>query len=842
MKYFIQKPKKMFNCESYFFSFSVFHASIILWKHPDNIMKPFLTTALTIILLINGSDIKSQVFDRPPAADELNYTPEDHEIVATNPPAFLWLPLEGIDNYILQYSSSDSFDPGKTVTVKNLDITVHIPLDVIKPGVWYWRYGFTDNGEERFSRIRQFTIPEEAAIFPFVVADDIIKKIPKQRPRLHFSPELINKLRNDKEGNFKHITGPVIKDAEKILAMNEPLFEEPKPWNETDDPRMAYVNAWRSMRPYTQRMITNALAYLYTGDKRFALEARRRLMHFMEWDINGPSTTVGPDELGMDIIENAAPVFDWIYPELNEADRKKCLEVLSARVHQISYDVHRSRPMETRPFASHQGRMIGFVVEAGIVLAHDVPEVSDWMNYTLKLLWSMYPAWGGKDGGWHEGVSYWRGYMGRMFRVVAEMDRLGVPLKNKPFFKNTGYYGLYAAYPKRPTKAFGDIHEFPVGVEHGELMYILSSLYSNPYFLWHAEVSGAEHPSGRDAFLYQPPAISSRTPDDIPQSRLFNDIGLVVMHSNMKDPDNNVTMLFQSDPFGAISHNFACQNAFVIEAWGEPLAISTGSRQLYGSPHHSQWMWHTKAHNSILVDNEGQVIRNRNSSGKIIDYSDKQDYVYAAGDATPAYGGRLEKFHRYVIFIRPNHFIVIDDLKTTGEKSTFQWLLHSPTEILADCKKNVMINRSGNAALTARFLEPDVFKFSQHTGFSPQVEDSTIWHNQFHLTASTLEPSVSKLFVTVMAVELTTGQPVKIPSPPSTPRREITISNINNSSILNEAVLAAKLVKAQGGIAIRFGNDLILWRERYSLKVEAEGVVTARNVEVFKDHYKTTDY
>lgn len=493
--------------------------------------------------------------------------------------------------------------------------------------------------------------------------------------------------------------------------------------------------------------------------------------------------------------------------------------------------------METRPFASHQGRMIGFVMEGSIVLAHDVPEAADWLDYTLKLLWSMYPAWGHSDGGWHEGISYWSSYMGRMFRVVAELNRLGVPLKDKPFFRNTGYYGLYAAYPNRQTKAFGDIHEFPVGIAQGELMYILSSLYSNPYFLWHAKITGAAHPTDRDAFLYKPTEITPLPPDNIPQSRAFRDIGLVTMHNNMAVPENNVTILFQSNPMGAISHNFACQNAFIIEAYGEPLAISTGSRQLYGSPHHSEWMWHTKAHNSILVDNIGQVIRNRNSNGKIISYEENGDYVYTAGDATQAYGRRLEKFQRNMLYIRPNYIVIIDDLQTSGKHSTFQWLLHSPCEFNVDTGNNVIVNRSGNVRLTTRMLTPQDLLYKMHSGFTPQVEDSTLMHNQFHLTVSATNPSVTKQFVTLMCIDRTTGPSVEKPLPPTTPRHELKIKDIEELSSLNKTLLKAELLDAEGGIAIRLGNDLILWKEKDKSQVKTAEVVSVREMEIRKNYF-----
>jgi hypothetical protein len=794
-------------------------------------------SVLVAFLVLTSGILYAQKLDRPPTANEVDYAPKDGEVLATNPPAFVWLPVEGVTNYILQYSQSRSFDPKKTTTVRDLDITVHVCTELFKTGKWYWRYGFNQNGDDHFGRTRTFEIPKDATPFPYIPVEQVINKIPKERPRLHFTPELVREIREDKDGRYAHITKRVIASAEEILQMNEPLFEEPRPWDEYENPIKTYNDTWPAMRPYTQRMLTSALAYLYSGDERFAAEARRRLMHFMNWDIEGSSSAMWPTELGMDIAANVPPVFDWIYPTLSEEEKKKCKEVLAARMRQINHKVHRNRPMETQPFSSHPGRMIGFVVEGSIVLAHDEPEVADWLDYTMKLLWSIYPAWGFAEGGWHEGISYWSAYMGMIFRAVAELAQYDIPLKDKPFFRNTGYFGLYAAYPKRPTRAFGDGNYGRVGMGEGNLMYNLSTLYQNPYFRWHAEVSGATSSSGRTAFLFYDPNLKMRPPTDIPQSRVFNDVGLVAMHSNMSDPENNVTMIFKSNPFGAISHNHASQNAFAIEAYGEALAISSGSRQLHGSPHHREWMWHTKAHNSILVDNEGQVIRQRSSRGKIIHYEDNGESVYTVGDATESYGDRLDRFHRHVVFLRPNYFVIIDDLKTSGKASTFQWLLHTPTEVSVDCTNHLMVNQTGNVRLTTRFLTPDDLVYQQHSGFSPQVEHPNQMVNQFHLTASTSKPATSKMFVTLMHVDRTSGAAVELPVSPSTERQELTVREIEDVGSLNHVLLDSELLMAEGGIAIRLGNDLILWKEPEARRVRAAGVVSRKPMEIREGHY-----
>ncbi len=457
----------------------------------------FLTLVVALLFIFSlmaygaGPKPENNGLDRPPSDDEVRYSPDDGDVSATNPPAFIWLPVEGVDEYIVKSSRSDSFDSEETIIVRDIDMSVYIPKKIMEPGEWYWQYGYSEEGENLFSRTRRFEIPETATEFPLVSADELIARIPEHRPRLYFSPELVEEIRADTDGRYSHLADEVITEAEVILAMNEPLFEEPDPWPE-EDYRPIYIEAWRTMRPYSQRMVTSALAYLYTGDERFAEEARRRLMHFMTWDVEGASSTIWPTELGMDIAENATPVFDWIYDTPSEDERRKCKEVLTARMVQINRDVHRARPMESRPYSSHPGRMVGFALEGGIVLAHE---------------------------------------------------------------------------------------------------------------------------------------------------------------------------------------------------------------------------------------------------------------------AAKAYGGRLDRFHRHVLFVRPDYFVIIDDLEASNGSSTYQWLLHTVNEMEVDDENLVVTSSSGDARLTLRFLTPDELDIEQRTGFDPPVENPETAPDQFHLTASTIEPVPSKRFVTVIWVE-----------------------------------------------------------------------------------------
>ncbi|MEN6347568.1 MAG: DUF4962 domain-containing protein [Armatimonadia bacterium] len=737
----------------------------------------------------------SDRLDQTPTDDEIPYRPEEGDTVSVSPPAFTWVPAPGVKTYFVQYSQDPTFAAEATTTVRDLALSVYTPTELIRPGKWYWRYGFDAGGTAVTSKSRSFLVPTDAVPYPRPTMEAVLAKIPAVRPRIYFTPESVAQIRAEAKGTLKSLADPVVRTAEKQIGM--PLYPEPK-WLPKDpqERSKAYLLSFQTMRPFTAGMETCALAYIITGDRRFAEEARRRLMHFSTWEIEGPSGVRHDDEAAMDIVMRGPRTFDWIYDTLSEADRKTCTDFLCKRLAQVNR-LHRDMPFDSRPYSSHPGRMIGFMVEGTIVFAHEAPEATTWLDYYLRLLWSVYPAWGSDDGGWHEGISYWTAYLGMMTNVIAELDRLGIAWKDKPFLQNTGYFGLYCASPGRKSMGFGDGQEGAIGSGQGALLYALSSVYDNPYFRWYAEKTRGASAGGPLAFTLYRPDLKAKAPSDLPQARSFPRAGWVAMHSNMADPSSDVLLLLHSSPYGSTSHNHANQNAFVIEAFGEALAISSGYYQRYGSPHHMEWTWQTKAHNSILVDGEGQVPRSFASKGRIAEFQNNDGFCYATGDATAAYGGRLTKFQRHVLFCRPDYFVILDELES-AKPSTFQWLLHAKSPMaLAQAQQQVTISQ-GQARLRVQFLTPEGLAFTQDDKFTvaPDKADSP---NQYHFTATTSAPASTVRILTVL-----------------TPYREG-----------GEAALpACKLLSAEGGLALQVGQDLIAWKSPEAAEIRAGDLVS----------------
>jgi hypothetical protein len=219
------------------------------------------------------------------------------------------------------------------------------------------------------------------------------------------------------------------------------------------------------------------------------------------------------------------------------------------------------------------------------------------------------------------------------------------------------------------------------------------------------------------------------------------------------DKDRDVTFLLRSSPFGSISHGHADQNAFIIEGFGQSLALATGYYPWYGSPHHHKWTRSTRAVNSILVDHEGQIIRSRKANGRITAFELGDGYDYVEAEAANAYGKRLNRFRRHVVHVQPGIFVIFDDL--AGPKpATYQWLLHAHEKIGIDGQ--ILHVRRGAAAMKVHLLTPTGLTITQNDRYDPPPEEQDLkrlnWKRTWHLSASTTEPSASERFLSVLLV------------------------------------------------------------------------------------------
>lgn len=690
--------------------------------------------------------------DRPPTPTQMEYQPEDGATVGVNPPAFVWVPVER-ERYVVQWAREASFEEAEAV--RGLDLSIYTPDKMLEPGQWFWRYGVEMGEEVAWSKARRFIVPADAPELPFDVAA-LVGNLPVGHPRLWVRAEELEQWRESLAGN--EVFRRVLADADKQAQIEPATIPEPRPYTDEEKHKTAeWVKHWRDMRAAAttagHRAWLLGLAYLGTGEARYAEAGRAWLMHVCSWDPAGTSSLQYNDEAGMPLVYSIPRAYDWLYPAMTEDERRGVRDVYRVRGGE-AFRVLRGMPFHSNPYSSHPGRWINFLGEGATCFHGEIPEAAEWLDYILKCYRAVYPAWGRDDGGWAEGPNYWKSYLEHTFTWMFVARRaLGFHVERRPFFRNTGYFKLYTNPPNSKSSPFGDsASESSPGSADRTVMWHLGELYREPVFKWYASQieGGLAYPL--QALFWGSDEVQAAPPVDLADGRLFPAIGVAAMHSALEDPTTDVMVLLKSSPYGSYSHSHADQNAFYVQAGGEPLFIDSGWYPWYSSPHHDQWTRETKAHNCVTYDGgQGQVKRSKAANGQITNFVAGPDFHYAVGNATAAYGGALRRFERQVLFARPGVVFVFDDL-ASEEPRRWEWWLHALEPMEVDQEAQAVTARSGEAGARCTLVWPERLSFEQTTGFEPPPENGK--PDQSHCRATVAEGSREQQFLAAISVAM----------------------------------------------------------------------------------------
>ena len=517
-----------------------------------------------------------------------------------------------------------------------------------------------------------------------------------------------------------------------------------------------------------------AFTYLITNEPQYGREAARWLVHLSKWNLNGGINIKANDEAFIQSLRPMIFAYDWSYAALTESERQVIKAALGQRLailfSRISTKFSLLKPTPPDNSLSHPMRFISTLGLGGLVLYQDLPEAPQYLAWAYEYYLRQFPVWGGADGGWSEGLEYWGSAMNQHFLFLDAMQNLGqTSLLSKPFFRNTGYFALYNLQPY-PSSSFSDLCNITKPTPNNALIIEkLALIYHDPYLLSYSQRIFSKYPTGFNYYQFScydtlihlfhksqrttPPAALS----DLPSSRHFADIGWVALHSSLGNRSDDIMLGFKSSPFGSASHSFADQNSFVLNAFGEPLAISSGYREWYDSPHHLGWTRTTAAKNAILFNNEGQKIKSAEATGKILRFYTNPTSDLVSGDATQAYldlnNQPLVKLAlRHILFIERRYFFILDELETS-EATSHQWLLHAKQQFGLASDGSVTIHQN-HANLRINFLTPRVseLKFHQTNEFAVAVQPKfrTKMPEEWHFSANAFKPAKQRQFLTLL--------------------------------------------------------------------------------------------
>jgi hypothetical protein len=712
------------------------------------------SVSLLLVVLVAPALARPTLDERPAKPGEWGYRPAEGATSRVTPPAFTWRPKRGLAWELEVARHKDMKDV--VYRVRGLKFSAHCPPKTLPSGAYSWRYrGVGSKGTTHWSKVRSFRVAKDAAAFPLPPREELLARVPRRHPRLFVRPEGVAKLAGLAKGSLAPRFAALVRRCEQLLRKPPSVEEPPRYPRGTVHRSEAWRKIWWGNRRRTVAALEGAATLAFTrllgGKLAYGQEAKRILLACAKWDPTGSTGYLYNDEAGMPYAYHFARTYTFVADLLSEAERATCRAVLRARGREIYAFLCPSHLWW--PYSSHSNRAWHFLGELGIALLGEVPEAADWLWFALQVQFTCYPVWGDADGGWHEGMAYWSSYQAR-FTWWADVMReaLRIDIFRRPYYAQTGYYGMYMLPPHKRGGGFGDQNAAMNARRIAPLMATLAAQSKNPHWRWWVEqVTGktlsASFGSGYVGFLRASlEAPAPRAPTDLPTSRLFAGTGQAVLTTGLGDARKNVHVVFKSSPFGTQSHGYDANNAFLLWAYGKRLLIRSGKRDMYGSRHHSRWMWSTRSVNSVVVGKRGQVSHSANAKGRIAAFKTTPQLDLVVGEAAKSYGQRhkVDRFQRALIFAKPDLLVVYDRLESPKPETCDYWL-HSPKAFEVTGPRSLRIE-DGGVGCDVEFLVPAKLGFTRTNQYDPNPRPR-VKLREWHLRARTAAPQRRTAFV-----------------------------------------------------------------------------------------------
>ena len=692
--------------------------------------------------------------------------PGDGAELAISPVGLAWLPCPVAVDYRVDIFERN----GSRIYSRNVGKDpVHLPERVFPEGDYTWDViALNEKGTDIARRGKQsYRILPGAAKLPWIEPRELLSRVPAEHSRILYPRADLDRIRATLSSTRAKSWKAVRAAANKALSKGVPEFPKYHHIEDAGTRRLEYGRYFSYFRGYVDGALMNlSLAFLMTEDDKYARAAKRILLEIASWpttddDVTSVSAKWG-DEAGLSFSKCAHIAYDWLYPAFSASERKQVFDMCRARAWQTYRRLARKNYL-TYPGESHDGRLIAYLSDMSLAMAGETSDTETWLTYSLKALLTFYPHWAGINGGWAEGTGYGLWYNTFYIPAFESLRRLAdYNLWQRPFFNNVRYFFFYCMANHGEIRPFGDAAESGGpgtgrGSGYAELMSFHAHRYNDSCVGWWVkQVPGYRgQKSGFGALLHED-ELPVKVPADMSDSRAFKGVGWAGLHSDITRPQRDTCLIFKSSPYGSVSHSHADQNAFAIMKGGTALAIPSGYYgPSYGKPHHAQWTRTTKANNCVLVNGKGQKIRSAAANGAIVDFKNAAGYSYVAGDATSAYVGKLNKWIRRILFLRPGLFLLLDELEAPTQ-SRFQWMLHAFEKM--DIENTTVTSRRKGATLDVtlacskglNLTQTDQFDTPYNYGIPKAYHREKA--NHWHVTAETEESSRKVRIAAVMSV------------------------------------------------------------------------------------------
>lgn len=674
---------------------------------------------------LNGSGIVPLEMNciRQKGNREFPYPTQGQQVI-TNPVVFTWpmadyeypasfptkpsgKKLDDFLRYDIQIGRTKDFTDKTAFVRSGLRLSFYNHHKAFEPGRWYWRYRVSGN---EWSETFATDIPENTPLFESPTAEQAYDMLPEAHPRIFRQTTPHGPLTDDQEALITILK----KKADAALGKS---FEQYKVKGKPIPPTASQHEVEQIMRFHLRYEVEamcsdvhNLLnAYQITEEKSYLDKAVGLSDHIASRDPVAMYRTA--DFTGAKSMSTLAMVYDMVYDRLSEAQKRAYERFIGAVAplilnHCMEENIGSADGILCAHFFQHT---FCDVFNTSMVMKRHLPEAQTWFGMLYDIWLSRSPGGGFlADGVWPNGnMGYIHVNMESMVsNFVLFRDLFGVNLFRHPWYANCAEALAYTVPAHSAGDGFGDDCErvYVKNTLRSDFAYILGQELNHPFAIGYAyQTSGrpADRPYifKKTNFIsyrlqHRPRKVKPMQTNDIPQSAVFPQTGIVVMNTDVLDAENNLFVSFRSSPFGVGSHGLAEQNSFNLSYKGKPVFYPTGYRVTTADKHHLLAQKHSRARNTVTVDGKTQAY-SHSAYGWIARYLEGKDITYTLGDASKAYipfdksainwitvlknanaytsengfilsredNPQVRLFRRHLALLRPNILVVYDELE-----------------------------------------------------------------------------------------------------------------------------------------------------------------------------------